>query len=129
MFTRIVSMTLKPNVSTKFTELLEQKIVPALRKEPGFQDEMVFVIPGGPEVVAISIWDTKEDADSYARTAYPKVLRMLETLIEKRPEVEEYQLAYSTLHRTGLSEFPKQSPNTTPTLPTANGLNRAAAWP
>jgi quinol monooxygenase YgiN len=114
MFTRIVSMTLKPNVSTQFTELLDKKVVPALRKEPGFQDEMVLVVPGGPEVLAISIWRTKEDLDNYARTAYPKVLRMLENLLEKQPEVEEYQLAYSTLHRTGLSEFPKQSPNTTP---------------
>jgi heme-degrading monooxygenase HmoA len=115
MFTRIVSMTLKPNVSTQFTQLLEQKVVPALRKEPGFEDEMVLVIPGGPEVVAISIWKTREDADNYARTGYPKVLRILENLIEKAPEVEVYQVAYSTIHRTGMSEFPKQSPNTTPT--------------
>jgi heme-degrading monooxygenase HmoA len=114
MFTRIVSLTLKPNVSTQFSQLLEQKVVPALRKEPGFQDEMVFIVAGGAEVVAISIWKTREDAENYARTAYPKVLRMLENLIEKEPEVEEYQLAYSTIHRTGLSEFPKQSPNTTP---------------
>jgi heme-degrading monooxygenase HmoA len=115
MFTRIVSMTLKPNVSTQFTQLLEQKVVPALRKEPGFEDEMVFVVPGGPEVVAISIWKTREDADNYARAAYPKVLRILENLIEGQPEVEVYQVAYSTIHRTGMSEFPKQSPNTTPT--------------
>jgi len=115
MFTRIVSMTLKPNVSTQFSQLLEQKLVPALRKEPGFQDEMVFVVPGGPEVVAISVWKTREDLDNYARAAYPKVLRMLENLLEKEPRVEVYQLAYSTIHRTGLSEFPKQSANTTPT--------------
>jgi len=104
----------KPNVSTQFIQLLEQRVLPALRKEPGFQDEMIFVVPDGPEMVAISIWKTREDADNYARTAYPKVLRMLETLIEKEPEVEVYQVAYSTLHRTAMSEFPKQSPNTTP---------------
>jgi heme-degrading monooxygenase HmoA len=114
MFTRIVSMTLKPNASTEFTKMFEQKIVPMLRKEPGFQDVMVFVVPGGPELVAISIWDSKEDAESYARSAYPQVLRTLEHLLDARPEAESYQLAYSTLHRTGVSEFPKQSPNTTP---------------
>jgi hypothetical protein len=48
MFTRIASMTLKPNTSKQFGELLEQKVVPALREESGFQDEMVFVVPGGP---------------------------------------------------------------------------------
>jgi quinol monooxygenase YgiN len=114
MFTRIVSMTLKPNVATQFTQLLEQKLVPALRKEPGFEDEMVFVVPGGPEVVAISVWKTREDLENYARGAYRKVLGMLENLIENQPQVEVYQLAYSTIHRTGLSEFPRQSPNTTP---------------
>jgi heme-degrading monooxygenase HmoA len=114
MFTRIVSMTLKPNVAPQFSQLLEQKLVPALRKEPGFQDEVVFVVAGGPEVVAISVWKTREDLENYARGGYRNVLGMLETLIEKEPRVEVYQLAYSTIHRTGLSEFPKQSPNTTP---------------
>ena len=76
MFTRIVSMTLKPNVSTQFTQLLEQKLVPALRKEPGFLDEVVLVVPGGPEVVAISIWKTREDRDNYARGAYRKVRKL-----------------------------------------------------
>ena len=72
---------------------------------------MVFVVPGGPEVVAISVWKTREDLENYARGAYRKVLGMLENLIEKQPQVEVYQLAYSTIHRTGLSEFPKQSPH------------------
>jgi quinol monooxygenase YgiN len=114
MYTRIVSFTLKPNASGAFTNLIEQKIVPTLREEPGFQDLMLFVTSGGPEVVAISIWDSPGDADNYVRTSYRDLLRVLEPLIEKKPEVETYQLAYSTLHGTGLSEYPKQSPNVTP---------------
>jgi heme-degrading monooxygenase HmoA len=114
MFSRIVYLTLKPNASAEFTKLLEQKMVPTLRGEPGFQDEMLFVVPGGPEIVAISIWDSKEDAESYARTTYPQLLRSLELLIEGTPRVETYQLAYSTLHSTGLSEYPKEAPITTP---------------
>jgi hypothetical protein len=114
MYTRIVSFTLKPNASSAFTKLIEEKIVPTLREESGFQDLMVFVVPGGPEVVAISIWDSGDDADNYERGSNRDILRVLEPLIEKKPEVETYQLAYSTLHRTGLSEYPKQSPNVTP---------------
>jgi quinol monooxygenase YgiN len=114
MYTRIVSFSLKPNASPEFTKLIEQKFVPTLRNEPGFQDLLVFVTPGGPEVVAISIWDSKDDADSYVRNSYRDILRALEPLIEKKPEVETYQLAYSTLHGTGLSEYPRQSPNVTP---------------
>ena len=114
MYTRIVSFTLKPNASPAFTNLIEQKFVPTLRNEAGFQDLMIFVVPGGPEVVAVSIWDSKDDAESYVRSSYRDVLRALEPLIEEKPEVETYQLAYSTLHRTGMSEYPKQSSNVTP---------------
>ena len=114
MFTRIVTMTLKPNASGEFTKLLEQKIVPLFRDEPGFQDLMVFVVPGGPDLVVVSIWDSKEDEENYETSAYPNLLRTLEPLLEKEPEAESYQIAYSTLHGTRMSEFPKQSPNVTP---------------
>jgi quinol monooxygenase YgiN len=114
MYTRIVSFTLKPNASPAFTELIEQKFLPTLRNEAGFQDLMIFVVAGGPEVVAISIWEGKDDAESYVRTSYREVLRALEPLIEKKPKVDTYELAYSTLHRTGMSEYPRQSANVTP---------------
>jgi heme-degrading monooxygenase HmoA len=115
MFTRIVHLTLKTNAAPEFAKLLEQKIVPALRGEPGFLDELLFMAPGGPEVLAASIWDTREDAENYERSAFPQVLRTIEHLIEGAPRIELYQLAYSTLHRSGLSEFPHESPITTPT--------------
>jgi uncharacterized membrane protein YukC len=65
-------------------------------------------------VVTITIWEGKDDAESYVRTSYRDVLRALEPLIENKPDVETYQLAYSTLHRTGMSEYPQQSANVTP---------------
>src|SRR5947209_14316435 len=86
MYTRIVSFTLKPNASPAFMNLIEQKFLPTLRNESGFQDLMVFVVPGGPEVIAMSIWDGREDADNYVRTSYREVLRVLEPLIENKPE-------------------------------------------
>jgi heme-degrading monooxygenase HmoA len=114
MFARIVSMQIKPNTSGRFTELFEKKIVPTLRKQQGFKDEMLFVVPGGPEVVAVSLWESKENAEAYDRTTYPEVLKTLASVIERAPVVRTFQLAYSTLHKIGAAEFPTQSPNTTP---------------
>ena len=114
MFTRIVYLTLKTNAAPEFAKVLEHDIVPKLRDEPGFQDELLLISPGGPDVVAISMWDDKEDAENYARTTYPQVIRVLERFIEGTPRVETYQVGYSTLHRTGPSEFLKESPITTP---------------
>jgi hypothetical protein len=43
-------------------------------------DEILFVVPGGPEVVAISLWDSKENAETYNRATYPEVLKTLYSL-------------------------------------------------
>jgi len=56
-------MQLKPNASRQFNELFEKKVVPSLRKQQGFKDEMLFVDPGGPEVVAITLWESKQSAE------------------------------------------------------------------
>jgi hypothetical protein len=49
MFTRIVKLTLKPNAGQEFTNTLETTIIPVLRKQPGFRDEMLLVKPGAPK--------------------------------------------------------------------------------
>ena len=60
MFTRHVIMELKPNATTEFTNVVESKILPLLRKQKGFRDEITFVAPDRSEAIAISFWDTKE---------------------------------------------------------------------
>jgi len=78
MFARSVSFHLKPGRSAEFTRLLDKDVIPVLRKQPGFQDEIAFVAPGGLDAVGISMWDLKENAEIYARGAYPGVLRALD---------------------------------------------------
>jgi len=99
MFARIVSMQLKPNTHREFTEKFENEIIPTLKKQQGFQDEILFVVPGGPEVVAISLWDSKQNAETYNRATYPEVLKILANLVEPSPRVQTYDVAYSTSHK------------------------------
>jgi heme-degrading monooxygenase HmoA len=99
MFARIVAMQLKPNTRQEFTQTFENQIVPTLRKQQGFTDEMLFADPGGPEVVAISLWDSKQSAENYNRTTYPEVLKTLGKVIERAPEVRTLEVAYSTFHK------------------------------
>ncbi len=40
MFVRKVTMLLKPNSIAKFSLLMEQEVIPMLRKQNGFQDEL-----------------------------------------------------------------------------------------
>jgi heme-degrading monooxygenase HmoA len=99
MFTRLVSMQLKPNVATQFTEVFENQVIPTLRKQQGFKDVMLFLGPSGPEVVAISLWETREHAETYNRGTYPEVLKTMAKFVEPTPKVVTYDLAYSSFHK------------------------------
>ena len=98
MFARNVSMRLKPNSVTEFTRTLENEVIPLLRKQKGFQDEITFVVPGGTEAVGVSLWDQKENAEAYDRVAYPQVLNALSKVIEGTPKVQAYEVSNSTFH-------------------------------
>ena len=99
MFARSVSIQLKPGLGTKFTQTLEKEIIPMLRKQKGFQDEITFVTPTGKDVVAISLWDLKENADAYSRGTYPTVLKALDQVVDGTPEVDTYEVCSSTFHK------------------------------
>src|SRR5438046_2143485 len=92
MFARSVSFQLKPGHAAAFTQLLDKDIIPVLRKQKGFQDEIAFVTPGGTDAVGISVWDLKENAETYARGAYSAVLKALEQVVEGTPRVLRAEL-------------------------------------
>jgi hypothetical protein len=92
-------MHLKPNSVAEFTQRLEKDILPLLRKQKGFRDEITFVGQGGKEAFGISLWDTPENAEAYNRATYPEVTKFLAAVIEGAPQVETYEVANSTFHK------------------------------
>jgi hypothetical protein len=103
MYARRVSMKLKPNSTAEFTQRLEKDVIPMLRKQNGFQDEITFVAPGGTEAFGVSLWDNKQNADTYDRGHYAEVNKILAKLIEGTPRVETYEVANSTFHKIATS--------------------------
>jgi hypothetical protein len=101
MYAREVSLHLKPNAGNDFTRTIEKDILPRLRKQTGFADELTFLSANGQDAVAISLWDRKENADAYSRDTYPQVLKDLATVVEGTPEVQAFQVANSTFHKIG----------------------------
>ena len=99
MFTRNVSMKLKANSAQEFTRTLENEVIPVLRKQKGFKDEITLVAPERNDAVAISFWDKKEDAEAYNRERYPEVLKTLSKVVDGTPKVESFEVANSTSHQ------------------------------
>jgi hypothetical protein len=101
MFARNVAVRLKPNSMDEFTRVFENDVLPILQKQTGFQDEItISTSPTGMNVVAISLWDTKEHAEVYNGTGYPEVLQILNRFLDGTPKVRVSAVISSTLHKT-----------------------------
>jgi heme-degrading monooxygenase HmoA len=99
MFARLVTLQLKPNMVNEFPVTFEKEILPLLRKQRGFLDELLLVTPEKREMVAISLWETKEHAETYNRELYPQIEKIMAKFIEGFPVVKKFEAEYSTFHK------------------------------
>jgi heme-degrading monooxygenase HmoA len=99
MFARNVSFRLKSGRSAEFAQVFDKDVLPLLRKQTGFQDEIALVAPGGEDALGISLWDTKENAETYARASYANVLKTLQPMIQGEPRVQTFEVLSSTFHK------------------------------
>ena len=99
MFARNVAIHLKSNMLSDYTRTFEKDVLPVLRKQHGFKDEITFAGAGGVDVTAISLWESKADADAYNTSTYPQVLKSMERFIEGTPKVQTSDVVNSTFHK------------------------------
>ena len=102
MFARNVSIHLKPNTLSDYTRTFEKEVLPLLRKQNGFRDEITFAGAGGVDVTAISLWENKTDAEAYNTNTYPQVLKTLARFIEGTPKVQTSDVVNSTFHNSAV---------------------------
>ena len=100
MFARKLCMYLKNDGALAFKQRIEGEVIPLLRQQMGFLEQIAFLYLNGREVQTFSLWETAEHAEAYNREAYPKVLKMLGPVIEGAPRVETFEVLCSTVQRT-----------------------------
>ena len=99
MFARKVSVRLKVDAAGQFIQKMEDEIIPLLRKQKGFLDELTLISQSGKEIYAYSFWETSEDAERYDRTAFREVTDLLTGLIDGALRIHTYMVANSTFHK------------------------------
>ena len=92
-FARNVHFQIKSGKETELNNLFEKEVVPMLRRQNGFQEEVTLVNPKGAHF--ISLWDSRKNAETYETATYPQVLAKLTPFIEGTPRVETYETASS----------------------------------
>jgi len=98
MFARNVSFRLKSNMHSDYTRTLENEILPLLRKQKGFKDEITLSNPESQDAITISLWENKANAEAYNTNGYPEVLRTLAKLIDGTPRVQTFEAVTSSFH-------------------------------
>jgi steroid delta-isomerase-like uncharacterized protein len=101
MFARNVSIRLKPGKLNEFTRIFDKEVLSIMRRQAGFREEITFALPGEVELIAISLWDSKGQADAYNASAYPKVLQVVHAMLDGAPKVQNLNVISSTIQHAG----------------------------
>lgn len=99
MFARNVALRLRPNTLNEFRRIFDARIIPLLRKQPGFKDVITFAQTGGADITVISLWEAKEDAEAYNTAGYPEAMKSLEPLLDGSPKLRVADIVNSTFHK------------------------------
>jgi hypothetical protein len=103
MFARSVSIHLKSNMLSDYTRTFEKDVLPLLRKQKGFTDEITLSNPTSLDVIAISLWENRADAEAYNTNTYPEVLKALARMIDGTPKVQTFEAVTSTFHKVAVA--------------------------
>lgn len=92
-FARNVQFQFKSGKETELSNLFEKEVLPMLRRQDGFQEEVTLLNPKG--AYFISLWDNRKNAETYEKSTYPQVLAKLNPFMVGTPTVETYETASS----------------------------------
>lgn len=103
MFTRVVEVNVKPGKAKELARILQEKVLPILKQQAGFLDEIVLISTIEPDrVLTLSFWKEPANADRYHRQEFPKITEMLMPLVTATPTVHTYSVDLSTPHKVAL---------------------------
>jgi heme-degrading monooxygenase HmoA len=77
----------------------KRSVIPTLRTQPGFRDEVSFYDADKGESLAVSFWDSEADERKYAKDLYPEILKTLSDTFEGTPQVRRFEVANSTMYK------------------------------
>ena len=99
MFTRVVHIHTKTGKSRELSTTLNEKVLPLLRKQTGFVDEISLVSSTNPdEMLALSFWESEEYAQRYQKEQFQKISEIVKPLLQSDPTIETFHVDTSTTH-------------------------------
>jgi heme-degrading monooxygenase HmoA len=100
MHTLIIEGTLKSGTKNDFTKAWTKEILPTLKKQQGFVEEVLLFETASPDRgVGLSFWNTKQDAEKYQREVFPRIVDSVQQYIQNPPTVRSFDVEASEMFR------------------------------
>jgi len=86
---RSVRFDIATDKNEQFHTLFRNEILPTLKKQDGFKDEMLLV--KDQHVLAISVWNNADSARKYETATYPQLDKKLRPVMSGTPTIETFK--------------------------------------
>lgn len=104
MISRITEVTVNPNKLNEVRRALDTQVIPTLKAQPGFVDAVESLDPATGQLVCVSLWKTREDADRFGQQVFPELGEKLQPLALEQPRVRTLEVQTSTVHKIAASK-------------------------
>jgi heme-degrading monooxygenase HmoA len=92
---RNLHIQLKDGKQREFIHLFESQILPVLRQQPGFRQELTLL--DNNRALVISFWDDRKNLQAYHTSVFPRLVEKLNPVMQSTPSVETFDVANSTM--------------------------------
>ncbi len=99
MFARITTFEGRPERVAEFRHAMEEHVLPALRRLPGFQGVLFLADQESGKVLGVALWETEESMRDSEESAYWFRAYGAEAASERITGVERYEIILSDLER------------------------------
>jgi hypothetical protein len=90
MYARKVSLCLKSEFVSQFLRKIEYEVVPLLRKQRGFLDQLIIVSDNGNLVYVYTFWENKEAAERHDSTTLPMLNQLLADVVDGELHIQAF---------------------------------------
>jgi heme-degrading monooxygenase HmoA len=97
MYIRMTFVRFRPGKKEDARKLYDNEVIPAHEGRQGLRFvHLLESMDNKDEGIAVTAWDTREDALSYEKAGdYQKLVSKFKDLIEREPELKSYQITSS----------------------------------
>jgi heme-degrading monooxygenase HmoA len=92
MYMLFIDGDLKPGKKDEFLKAWNSQILPLLKKQPGFVDEILLVEESVEQPRGLSFWKTREDGERYLREGFPQAKDFVQHLMQGSPNIRKFEV-------------------------------------